>query len=229
MIPGEQSSPEVHAAAFALNVWLGAVGKTVVYNCVTVNPMPSEQIADLKALVADMGTPARCRLVMLGVNPPDAAPPDLEFAAPRSKRFRTPCTWARPRGRRAQCWVARQQDALPRCRSDARAYDGTISIIQPMIAPLYGGHSAHEILQSLLDAPQMSAYDAVLANAKTYMKGDFATAWRKALHDGWVDGTAFTPGSAKAANTPAAIQPAAMPTGGVEIRFLPDPSLYDGR
>jgi molybdopterin-containing oxidoreductase family iron-sulfur binding subunit len=81
----------------------------------------------------------------------------------------------------------------------------------------------------LLDAPQASAYDAVQANAKTYIKGDFATGWRKALHDGWVDGTAFAPGSAKAANTPAAVKAAPMPAGSLEIRFLPDPSLYDGR
>ena len=117
--------------------------------------------------------------------------------------------------------------------SDARAYDGTISIIQPMIAPLYGGHSAHDVLQALLDNPQMSAYDAVLANAKTYIKGDFATAWRKALHDGWVDGTAFTREDVRrrlqyrrsAERRPGARRAVAA----LEIRFLPDPSLYDGR
>ncbi len=61
-----------------------------------------------------------------------------------------------------------------------------------MIDPLYGGKSAHDVLQSLLANPQASAYDVVQANAKTYIKGDFATSWRKALHDGWVEGTAFT-------------------------------------
>jgi Fe-S-cluster-containing dehydrogenase component len=126
--------------------------------------------------------------------------------------------------------------------SDARAYDGTISIIQPMIAPMYNGHSAHDMLQSLLDNPQASAYDAVVANAKTYIKGDFETGWRKALHDGWVDGTAFTPkttggGSAKsvvaaaAASAGITASAAAAPAsaGGMEISFKPDPSLYDGR
>ena len=67
------------------------------------------------------------------------------------------------------------------------------------------------------------------ANAKTYIKGDFATGWRRALHDGWVDGTAFTPGSAKAANTPAAVQAQPHACGRAGVRFLPDPSLYDGR
>ena len=65
-----------------------------------------------------------------------------------------------------------------------------------MIDPLYGGVSSHDVMQALLD-PSISAYDALVANAKTYMKGgDFATAWRKALHDGWVEGTAFEAKSA---------------------------------
>ena len=55
--------------------------------------------------------------------------------------------------------------------SDARSYDGTLTIIQPMIAPLYGGVSAHDVLQGLLDNPQLSAYDAVLANAKQLHQG----------------------------------------------------------
>ncbi len=45
-----------------------------------------------------------------------------------------------------------------------------------MIDPMYGGKSAHDVLQSLLADPQQSAYDVVVANAKTYIKGDFATA-----------------------------------------------------
>ena len=69
--------------------------------------------------------------------------------------------------------------------------------------------SAHDVLQTLLDNPQMSAYDVVLANAKTYIKGDFAAGWRKALHDGWVDGTAFTAKAGGAAKSAAAR--AAMP------------------
>ena len=68
VIPGEQAPPAVHAAAHALNASLGAVGKTVVYT-ETVNPMPTEQVADLKALVADMNAGKVQWLVMLGVNP----------------------------------------------------------------------------------------------------------------------------------------------------------------
>ncbi|MGH7881222.1 MAG: TAT-variant-translocated molybdopterin oxidoreductase, partial [Candidatus Binataceae bacterium] len=113
--------------------------------------------------------------------------------------------------------------------SDARAYDGTISIIQPMIDPLYGGKSAHDVFQAVLANPQLSAYDVVQANAKTYVKGDFATSWRKALHDGWVEETAFTAkAGAPAGNAMPFVVPAPA-TDGYEISFRPDPSLYDGR
>ena len=95
---------------------------------------------------------------------------------------------------------------------------------------MYGGKSAHDVLQSLLDDPQASAYDAVVANAKTYIKGDFATGWRKALHDGWVEGTAFTPkagGTGEGCGCDARLL--RLASGGLEISFRPDPSLYDGR
>jgi anaerobic selenocysteine-containing dehydrogenase len=73
--------------------------------------------------------------------------------------------------------------------SDARAYDGTVSIVQPMIAPLYGGKSAHEIVQVMLEEPYLSPRDAVRANWPQ-LKDE--QAWRKALQQGWIDGTAFT-------------------------------------
>ncbi|HEX9202036.1 MAG TPA: 4Fe-4S dicluster domain-containing protein, partial [Acidobacteriaceae bacterium] len=240
VIPGEQASPAVHAAAHQLNAQLGAVGKTVVYT-ETVNPLPSEQGADLKSLVADMHAGKVEWLVMLGVNPMYSAPADLEFAAAFEKVPNTVHVGSHvDETGSVSVWHVNNAHYLESW-SDARAYDGTISIIQPMIAPLYGGHSAHDVLQSLLDNPQASAYDAVQANAKTYIKGDFVAGWRKALHDGWVDGTAFTPkasavsvvaaAAAAAGATASGPAPAATqtPAGSYEISFKSDPSLYDGR
>jgi molybdopterin-containing oxidoreductase family iron-sulfur binding subunit len=227
VIPGEQAPVAVHAAAYALNSAFGAVGKTVVYT-ETVNPLPSEQVADLKALVADMNAGKVSWLTILGANPFYSAPADLKFAEAFDK---VPTT--------AHLGTHRDETGFfstyhinsahyLESWSDARAYDGTISIIQPMIAPLYDGKSAHDVFQSLLDNPQASAYDAVLANAKTYIKGDFAEGWRKALHDGWVEGTAFT--AASATPKSGAIAPPAVASGsGYEISFKPDTSLYDGR
>ena len=120
-----------------------------------------------------------------------------------------------------------------------------------MIAPLYGGHSAHDVLQMLLDNPQASVFDAVQATAKTYIKGDFDSGWRRALHNGWVEGTAFTPKpgptniALPAANNAMPLPSSMKGTNGVayipakteiplpadtlQIAFRPDPSLYDGR
>ena len=228
VIAGEQASPAVHAAAYALNSSLGAVGKTVIYT-ETVNPMPSEQVADLKSLVADIKAGKVQWLVMLGVNPIYSAPWDLGFRdafenvpvtaqlASHVDETGVISTWHINKTHYLESW------------SDARAYDGTISIIQPMIAPMYAGHSAHDVLQSLLENTQASAFDAVQANAKTYIKGDFATNWRKALHDGWVEGTAFTAKAGGTGKSAVASFPAAAAPSGLEISFRPDPSIYDGR
>lgn len=231
VIPGEQAAPEVHLAAHALNSALGAIGKTVVYT-ETVNPMPTEQLADLKSLVADMNAGKVQWLVMLGANPIYGAPADLDFAAAFAKVPNTVhlgshvdetgsiSVWHLNKAHYLESW------------SDARAYDGTISIIQPMIAPLYDGRSAHDVVQILLADPAASALDAVQANARTYLKGDPGAAWRKALHDGWVEGTAFTPRSGGPSAVPstassASFGPAAA--GVFEVSFRPDPSLFDGR
>jgi MoCo/4Fe-4S cofactor protein with predicted Tat translocation signal len=229
VIPGEQTSPAVHLAAYVLNQAIGAVGNTVIYTD-TVNPMPSEQVSDLKSLVADMNAGKVKWLVMLGVNPLYNAPPDLEFAAALAKVPTTVHLGSHvDETGSLSVWHINKTHYLESW-SDARTYDGTISIVQPMIAPMYGGHSAHEMLQTLLDDTQMSAYDVVVANAKTYINGDFATAWRKALHDGWVEGTAFTAKAGGGAKGGAATQAlTAAPQGQYEISFKPDPSLYDGR
>jgi len=229
VIAGPHASAAVHAAAHALNASLGAVGKTVTY-VPSIAPIAPEEGADLKTMVADMNAGKVQWLVMLGVNPLYSAPADLEFGTAFLKVPNTVhlgsyvdetgfySSWHINKAHYLESW------------SDARAYDGTISIIQPMIDPMYGGKSAHDVLQSLID-PSTSPYDAVVANAKTYITGDFATGWRKALHDGWVAGTAFTAKAVGAPSGGGATAPAAPANtgGGMEISFRPDPSLYDGR
>src|ERR1700727_1236226 len=218
VIPGEQASPAVHAAAYALNSALGAVGTTVIYT-ETVNPLPSEQVADLKSLVADMNAGKVQWLGMMGVNPLYNAPVDLEFTAAFAKVPTTVHLGAfEDETGSISVWHVNKTHYLESW-SDARAYDGTISIIQPMIDPMYGGKSAHDVLQALLADPQQSAYDIVVANAKTYIKGDFATAWRKALHDGWVEGTAFTAKTGGAGKSAVASFPAAPAPSALEISF----------
>jgi molybdopterin-containing oxidoreductase family iron-sulfur binding subunit len=232
VIPGEQQPPSVHLAAMAINNALGNVGKTVVYTD-TVNPMPSIQNDDLRSLVADMNAGKVEWLVILNTNPIYNAPADLDFASAFNKvgtvvhlgnhRDETglEAHWHINAAHYMESWT------------DARAYDGTVSVVQPMIDPLYGGHSAHEIVQSLLDKPDVSPYAAVRENwsAQTASNApgvDADFGWRKLLHDGFLSGSAFTPkaGGGKA-TIPAA--PAQLPADTLEIVFRPDPHVYDGR
>ena len=97
------------------------------------------------------------------------------------------------------------------CWSDVRAYDGTVSIVQPMIDPLYSGKSAHHVLQIMLDKPDVSPMDAVHDNWKAVLggegkqaDGDVDLPWRKALHDGWIANTAFAAKEVSAKNTASA-------------------------
>ncbi len=229
VVVGPQSSPACQAAAMQMNAALGAVGKAVFYTT-PIHPIPSEGGADLKTMVAEMQAGRVQWLVMLGTNPLYNAPADLRFGdafnnVPNTVHLGSHvdetgfyATWHIPKAHYLESWT------------DCRASDGTISIVQPMIAPLYGGVTPHDLLATLID-PSQGAYDVVFATAKTYIQGDFAMGWRKALHDGWVEGTAFEPvagvGTPKAMP---AVASAPAPVGKtLEIRFLPDPSLYDGR
>jgi MoCo/4Fe-4S cofactor protein with predicted Tat translocation signal len=231
VIPGEYADPQVHLAAFAINQALGNVGKTVVYTD-PVNPMPSIQSADFKALIADMNAGKVDWLVILNSNPVYASPVDVDFESALAK-VKTSVHLGSHQDETGQttAWHINSQHYLEMW-SDARACDGTVSIVQPMIDPLYGGHSEHEIIQSMLDNPDRSPYDAVratwLGDANAPLaKGDAEFNWRKALHDGWIENTAFQPKNVTpkvqlgAASSPAA--------NGVEVAFRPDSNVYDGR
>ena len=237
VIPGEYAPPAVHLAAFAINQALGNVGKTVVYTD-PVNPIPSIQLDDLKSLVADMRGGKVDWLVILNANPVYATPVDLDFEDAMSKVGTVVHLGSHQdeTGLIAH-WHINNQHYLEKW-SDARAYDGTVSIVQPMIDPLYGGHSEHEILQSMLDNPDVSPYDAVRGTWKQQLsKGDFEFNWRKALHDGWIADTAFQPknvtpkgGAAGQATTQTTAQFSnGQPGDRVEVLFRPDLNLYDGR
>ncbi len=228
VIAGPQSSAACQQAAASLNASLGAVGKTVFYTP-SLQAVPAEAGSDIRSLVADMHAGKVKWLVMLGTNPLYNAPADLNFAeafnsVPNTVHLGSHVdetgffsTWHIPRSHYLESWT------------DCRASDGTISIVQPMIAPLYNSVSAHEVLQALVN-PEQGAYDVVAATAKTYIKGDFEAGWRKALHDGWVEGTAYPLTAGGAAPKIVATQSTTASSGDqLEVRFLADPSLYDGR
>ena len=243
VIPGEQAAPGVHLAAIAMNQALGNVGKTVVYT-ETVNPMPTVEIDELKQLVSDLNAGKVDWLIILDTNPVYSAPADLEFekAMGHAKTVAHMGLYVDETADIAD-WHINAAHYLESW-SDVRAYDGTVSIVQPMIDPLYGGKSVHHLVQAMLDDPDLSPMDAVRQNWKSVLGGGAPTAgkagevklvdaeadlpWRKALHDGWIANTAFAPKQVTAKNTASAAAPAPDVTA-MEVIFRPDPTIYDGR
>ncbi len=228
VIPGLYQDESVAALALAINQALGNVGKTVLVSSEPAIPLPTDQNADFRSLVADLNAGKVDWLVILNSNPVYSAPVDLEFddnLLGKAKMVAHLGSHYDETGRLAQ-WHIPAAHFLESW-SDARAYDGTVSIVQPMIEPLYGGKSAHEVLQTLLDNPMLSPYEAVRATQKDNIKGDFETGWRTALHAGWIENTAYGKGASSPGT--AAKAPAPSSNDQFEIIFRPDPSIYDGR
>ena len=229
VIPGLYQDASVTALAAAINAALGNTGKTVLVSGETAVPVPSDQVAGIKSLVADLNAGKVDWLVILSANPIYSAPADLEFASafdkanivahlgPRLDETGQISHWHIPAAHYLESW------------SDARSYDGTVSVVQPLIDPLYGGRTAHDVLQTLLNEPELSSYEAVRETWKPTIQGDFETGWRKALHAGWIEGTAFTPGGGQAQGSGGAQVPAPAAKDAIEIIFRPDPNVYDGR
>ena len=235
VIAGEHQPPAVHALAHAINEALGNVGSTV-FHTQTAEAEPVDQEESLRDLVADMNGGKVDLLFILSGNPVFTAPPDLQFAAALDKvqlRVRlgqhddetsARCHWHIPEAHFLEHW------------SDARAYDGTASIVQPLIAPLYGGRSAHEMIASMSDRPERSAYDLVREYWKVDPKND--RNWREWLHDGIIPGTAYAPIAVRSqlptrspSPTPSASAPipSGMAPAAVEVSFRLDPTVLDGR
>ena len=162
VIAGEQQPPAVHALALAINNALGNIGTTVTLTS-PAEARASEQAAALQTLVADMNAKKVDLLFVLDANPVYSAPADLYVAAAFDQvKLRVHmglfddetadvCHWHLPSTHFLESW------------SDTRAFDGTVTICQPLIAPLYDGHSAHELFAVLNGQPDQASYDIVHA------------------------------------------------------------------
>ena len=229
VIAGDQQPPVVHALAHAINGALGNVGQTVVYTD-PVEAQSVDQMQSLQDLVADMAAGKVAVLIMLGVNPVYDAPADLEFGKQLQKvPLRTHlglyvdetaqlCQWHVPEAHYLEAW------------GDVRAFDGTAAIVQPLIAPLYEGKSALEVVIALGPSPGRSAYDVVRDYWKAQGLGgaDFDVAWRKTLSDGVIPSSTAAPKSVTLKGDALAPGKAVDPQT-LELVFRADSSVYDGR
>jgi MoCo/4Fe-4S cofactor protein with predicted Tat translocation signal len=227
VVPGEGQPAGVHALAHRLNTALGNVGTTVRYLPFR-DPAGAGYVQTIGALADAIRRGRVETLLTLGGNPVFTAPADLEFAGlyQRVPRRLHLGMYLDHTGR-ASHWHVPEAHYLETW-SDGIAYDGTPSIIQPLIAPLYEGRNAHELLSALAGRPGERSYDTVRRYWQGVDKAEgFEERWEKWLHDGVIP---YTP---PAAETPAAavLEQGTPPpaAGGIELVFRPDPSLWDGR
>jgi molybdopterin-containing oxidoreductase family iron-sulfur binding subunit len=184
VVAGYRQPAAVHALVLALNKALGGVGETVTYT----EPRDSEH-SDHEALadlIKDMRDGRISTLVIVGGNPVYSAPADLEFERALRKvktkihfglysdESAAGANWHLPKAHFLESW------------GDARAVDGTLSVIQPLIAPLYEAvHSELELLTLLTTGEAVPSHEAVKETWKgTLRGGDFEKKWRRLLHDG---------------------------------------------
>jgi molybdopterin-containing oxidoreductase family iron-sulfur binding subunit len=254
VVAGEGQPPVVHALAHAMNARLGNAGQTVIY-ADPVESRPVDQVQSIRDLAAAMAAGQVDTLLIIGGNPVYSAPVDLQFAEQMNKvRLRVHLSlhpnetsaishWQIPEAHFLEAW------------SDARAFDGTVSIVQPLIAPLYGGRSAHEVLATLSDRPERTGYQIVreywqsqrtskgasgargaadlsaeaAGNVAAKADPEFESFWRRAVHDGVMANTALPTRAITVGAVTAFGDAPAAPAGGFEIAFRVDPTIYDGR
>jgi MoCo/4Fe-4S cofactor protein with predicted Tat translocation signal len=232
VVAGEFQPAAVHALAHAMNAALGNVGTTLYYT-EPINGDATGNLDAIRDLCTEMDAGKVDLLVMLGGNPVYDAPHDFDFvnklkrvstAVHLSRYFDETSAWCQ--------WHVAESHYLESW-SDVRSHDGTGSIVQPLISPLYYTHSAHDLIAAFSDKPGQAAYDLVRAywtEATAHSGSSIETGWRKWLNDGVIPGTKFVPITPQmkldAASLPP-FQPA--PAGQLEFIFRPDPAVYDGR
>jgi molybdopterin-containing oxidoreductase family iron-sulfur binding subunit len=267
VLAGDNQPPIIHAIAHAMNNALGNVGKTVFYT----DPLEVQSVdhrESLSNLIKDIEAGSVDLLVMIGGNPVHNTPADLKLSPEllgKVTKLRVHlseykdetsewCHWHVPAAHYLESW------------GDTRSYDGTVTIMQPLIEPLYEGKTAMELLAVFSDQYDRKPYDMV----KTYWQKnqgtgsnqapaqtagtaqqrptapapapaapaptpapsqDFETRWRQSVHDGFIADTAFKPKTVSLnsgwANQQS--QPTQPASGGFELVFRTDPSIYDGR
>ncbi len=235
---GPRQPKEVHIVAHRLNQLLGNVGKTVRYTGLP-KQLAAPQTGGFRELCKEMQDGSVDTLVILGGNPVYDAPADCNFANGLSKvefaahlshydnETSRICHWHLPRAHYLESW------------GDALASDGTYSIVQPLILPLYDGKTPNELVAMLLGDTPTEAQD-VVRETFAEVAGDNSDAkWRQTLHDGVLRDSQWQPAAPElraehlevleAADAAKSLSAEPAANGELEIVFCRDASVYDGR
>lgn len=246
VVAGAQQPPAVHALAHAMTATLGSTGPSGTISYVApIEGNPKLHGAAITELVSDLGAGRVQTLLVMGVNPAYSTPADLKFAevlqkakenATRQGRSMLTvhqghyqdetaalCDWHIPEASYLEGW------------SDARSADGTVSIVQPLVQPLYEAAKTQiEMLTVFAGNPNVAPYDAVRGYHLRGRGGQdnmtFEKFWQKTVHDGFIANSKAPAVGATLAPGLAGRLPAVTPVGqGLEVSFRPDPTIWDGR
>ncbi|MCF7801900.1 MAG: TAT-variant-translocated molybdopterin oxidoreductase [Candidatus Marinimicrobia bacterium] len=188
IVAGRRQPAAVHALVFALNRALGNVGKTVAYRNFKDAAAPSTK--SLTELTGFLQKGAVETLVILGGNPAYSAPADLALDKALGKAKHVIhlghgmdetgglAEWHLPQSHYLESW------------GDARSADGTLSVIQPLIDPLFDSRNAIEVLALINTGSLPKAYELVRETWRSLVNGAFEAEWRRVLHDGVLAGSA---------------------------------------
>jgi molybdopterin-containing oxidoreductase family iron-sulfur binding subunit len=236
VVVGANQPADVHAIAASINQGLDNQGSTVFYAPTVDQQDRPRHVDDAKALAADMKAGKVAGLLILGGNPAYNMPADLDFAAALAKvkismhlsmydnETSKLANWHLNRAHYLESW------------GDSRSYDGTQTVMQPLLEPLYDGMSMTYVLKVLAGLEDTNdetlVRDALVPANVTGVLAD--KAWRRLVHDGFVPGSA--PGAkavelknlTSVALTDSQKQGTRMPNGKLELTFR-DSATYDGR
>ncbi len=227
VVAGPRQPAVVHALAAWMNEALGNAGETILWTDAADTP----HLPALKGLASDMASGRVDTLVVLGGNPVYDAPADLDFGAAMKQVPNTvhlglernetavECAWHLPEAHYLESW------------GDARALDGTASVQQPLIRPLYQGKTAAEVVAALTDYRDQRGYDIVRNYWQAQWGAGGERKWHECLRSGVVPESAHPPADVRvdAARVKAAAGGATPAEGGIEIAFYPSAAAWDGR
>lgn len=225
IVVGPSQPADVHSAVYRLNSALGNLGETVTFLAEPTS-IAIEPLDPLGELTDEMERGAVEALVVLGGNPAFESEAFLRALPKVKHRVRLgsyvdetslASTWHLPRAHAMETW------------GDGYSFDGTLTLRQPLIEPIFGGHSDEELLEVLCRGESIGSQAIVRSTLEELLSlGNSEEAWRKLVHDGF-HREHHLPKVAVSLQAPAELVQIQPSKAGLEVVFCPSTSTYDGR
>ena len=226
IVVGSQCSPFAHAVAVAVNAAIGATEHGVSYypvHFVDASYAQRGSVESIRELTHAIKNGDVDTLFILGGNPVFTAPSDIAFGdALKKLKHSLHLTLFPNETSHFSQWVVPKAHFLE-AWGDAQSIDGTVSVVQPLITPLYNGTSDIEWVSQLTSSVAGNGYDEVRKTLKT-AKGS-EKSWRRWLHEGVVSEAVVS----AAAPDVQSLTVKPINEKGLQLELVPDFKVYDGR